>query len=423
MIVIASASEAIQCERKLQIRPRACPAPHGAGRRHHTFLHIDLDAFFASVEQVKNPRLKGKPVIVGGRNSRRGVVAAASYEAKRFGIETGMPWPQAKQKCPQAIFLPADFDAYADFSQQVQKILEKMAPVVAPASIDEATIDLVDCERIYGTSRQAAEKMHQAIYQKTGLRSSIGIAASQSVAKIASKMAKPAGMMEVPSGEEANFLSALPVEAMPGIGSKIGERLRGMGILTLGELAKLPPALLRASFGVYGPFLRAKARGEDTWELEVTEVVKSIGKQKTLEKDVVDLALVQKELFELVELVGKKLRKENLYARGIAVHIRYSDFTAEGTSKTLNDPTCFDRILFRYASELISPLVKGKPIRLVGFTAQNLVPKEPQLDLFRTPKAARWERFYKGVDRVRDRFGNTAAVIASPAIGGTKQSS
>lgn len=193
---------------------------------------------------------------------------------------------------------------------------------------------------------------------------------------------------------------------MPGIGSKIGERLRGMGILTLGELAKLSPALLRASFGVYGPFLLAKARGEDTWELEVTEVVKSIGKQKTLEKDITDGEIIRRELFELVELVGKKLREGNLYARGIAVHLRYSDFSGESSSKILKDPTHFDRILFRYASELMKPMVNGREIRLVGFTAQNLSAREPQLDLFRSLKSERWERFYRSVDEIRNRFAN-----------------
>ncbi|MBI4125248.1 MAG: hypothetical protein HY466_04885, partial [Deltaproteobacteria bacterium] len=142
-----------QCEKKLQIRPRACAVP-GSGR--HTFLHIDLDSFFASVEQVKNPRLKGRPVIVGGRNSRRGVVAAASYEAKRFGVTNGMPWPQAQQKCPQAVFLPADFEAYAEFSAKVQTILKKMAPVVAQASVDESFLDVSDCARLYQTPRGAA---------------------------------------------------------------------------------------------------------------------------------------------------------------------------------------------------------------------------------------------------------------------------
>lgn len=393
----------LHCERKLQIRPRACTT---AGPGRHVFLHIDLDSFFASVEQVKNPKLKGKPVIVGGRNSRRGVVAAASYEAKRFGVTNGMPWPQAKQKCPNAVFLPADFDAYADYSERVRKVLEKMAPVVAPASVDEAYVDLAGCERIYGTPRGAAEKIHQTVFKKTGLRTSIGIAGSQSVAKIASKMAKPAGMMEVTSGEEAKFLAPLPVETMPGIGSALGERLRAMGVVTLGQLALLSPALLRASFGIYGPYLSAKARGEDTWELEITEIIKSIGKQRTLEKNITTLEEALRELWPLVELVGKKLREENLYARTVHVQVRYADFSGEAASKALRDPANFDRVLFAFAKELIEPLVGGAPIRLIGFTAQNLVPQPKQLDLFRTPSSARWERFYRGLDGVRKKWGD-----------------
>lgn len=399
-----------QCEKKLQIRPRAVAGAFKEGR---TFFHVDLDSFFASVEQIKKPSLKGKPVIVGGRNSRRGVVAAASYEAKRFGITTGMPWQQARQKCPQAIFLPADFEAYADFSEKVQKILGKMAPVVAQASVDESYLDLTGCERIYGTFRNAADKIHTIVAKETGLNISIGIAASQSVAKMASRLAKPSGMMEIPSGSEQKFLAPLPVEAMPGIGSQIGERLRGLGVLTLGQLARIPADLLQASFGVYGPFLKTKARGEDAWELEVTEVIKSIGKQKTFEKDLSDWKSIRQELFQLIEKVGSKLREENLYARSIHVQVRYCDFLSDGRSKRLKDAVHFDRILFRHAEALLWPLiadpqtplqVSRKPVRLVGFSAGELIQKPPQLDLFRSAKSERWERFYTNLDHLRQRF-------------------
>ena len=368
----------------------------------HLFLHVDLDAFFASVEQIKNPKMKGKPVVVGGRSSKRGVAVAASYEAKRCGVTTGMPWMQAKQKCPNAIFLPADFSAYADYSRRVQNILEKMVPVVAQASIDEAYLDLIDCNHLYKTPRQAAEKIYGAIKKETGLNVSIGIASSQSVAKMASKLAKPCGMMEVPKGAEVFFLSPLPVETMPGIGPQIGNRLRRMGIFTLGQLAEMSPQILRASFGVYGPYLRAKARGEDTWKLEVTEVVKSLGKEKTLEKNTKDESLLEKELLVLTAEVGHGLRAQNLYARSVAVKVRYADFTSESASKQFADATCFDRILFEVARNLLKPLIEGKQfIRLIGISAQNLVTKTPQMDLFNSQTNERWERFYKSVDCVR----------------------
>lgn len=388
-----------QCDTKLRIRPRLL-AWSRPGKR--IFFHVDLDAFFASVEQLKNPRLRGKPVIVGGRNSRRGVVAAASYEAKRFGVETGMPWPEARRKCPRAVFLPADFDAYADYSEKVRRLLEKAAPVVAVASVDEAFLDLTGCERLYGTPRMAAEKIHREILEKVGLSVSIGIAGSQAVAKMASKMAKPRGMMEVPAGAEVKFLFPLPVTAMPGIGDKIGGRLREMGILTLGQLARMPDDILRASFGVYGPYLKAKAKGEDGWALEVTEIVRSVGKQKTLERDITDWEEIRRELLQLVEGVGRSLREKKLRAGRVAVHLRFHDFTSAGTSETLKDPASFDRVLFRRAEGLLKPLVAGeKPVRLVGFTAENLCGEERQLDLFRTPKALRWERFYAALDTVR----------------------
>lgn len=398
-----------QCDTKLQIRPRF---NSGLPKKGHTFFHVDLDSFFASVEQIKDTTLRGKPVIVGGRNSRRGVVAAASYEAKRYGVATGMSWQEAKRKCSHAIFLPADFEAYADYSEKVQKILKKMAPVVAQASVDESYLDLTGCERIYGTHRRAAEKIHHAVRNQTGLSLSIGISSSQSVAKMASTLSKPCGMMEVPVGAETKFLSPLPVQMMPGIGSRIGERLQGMGVMTLGQLSAMPSDLLRTSFGIYGPYLKAKARGEDGWELEVTEVMKSIGKQKTLEYDVSNWAVLRQELFHLIEVVGRKLREEDFYARCITVHVRYADFTGDGTSKTLQDPTYFDRILFRFAEALMKPMVEGKkPIRLVGFSTSELIQKEAQLDLFRTPKSHRWERFYRGLDKIRNQFGEKAGQI------------
>jgi len=398
-----------QTERKLKLKPRATNV---APKNTKTFLHVDLDAFFASVEQIKDKKLRGKPLIVGGRNSRRGVVASASYEAKRFGVKTGMPWQQAKRLCPEAICVPADFEAYSYYSDKVQAILGKMAPVVAQASVDESYLDMTGCERIYGTAIQAAEKIHKTVRRKTGLNLSIGVAGSLSVAKMASAMAKPCGLLAIPKGAERLFLYSLPVQAMPGIGPKIGSHLKGMGIQTLGQLARMPPDLLRTSFGVYGPYLRAKARGEDTWDLEVTEVIKSIGKQRTFENDISDWNSIQQELFELIELVGKKLREKDFHARAIHVQVRYFDFTSEGTSITLRDPSCFDRVLFNYASKLMEPLVEGKkPVRLIGFCAKELVQRNPQLDLFRTPKAARWDRFYSGVDSVRKRFGLDALKI------------
>ncbi len=385
-----------------------------------TFLHVDLDAFFASVEQIKNPRLRGRPVIVGGHSSQRGVVTAASYEAKRLGVTTGMPWMQAKAKCPQAVFLPADFDSYTSYSRLVRNILEKLAPVVAPASVDECYLDLTGCERLYGSVWDAANRVREEILRRTGLSVSVGIGASHSVAKMASKLAKPAGILFIPAGSEQKFLSHFPVEAMPGIGPHLGEALCGMGILTLGQLAALPASLLQQKFGAYGPLLLAKARGEDRWALEITEVVKSIGKQKTLEEDTSDLSLLRQELWGLVEIVGQELRRKHFCARTIRVQVRYADFSGDATSITLKDPTAFDRTLFRYAEELLLslrgvlttkqsrdcfPSLAVTKIRLIGFTAAELVSRPSQFDLFRHPKQQRWEKFYGSLDWLREKFG------------------
>lgn len=392
-----------QCEKKWQIRPKSVENHLGQGR---TFFHCDLDAFFAAVEQIKNPNLRGKPVIVGGRSVRRGVVTAASYEAKRCGVDAGMTWSHAKQLCPEAICLSADFESYSMYSDWVRKILEKMAPVVAPASVDEAYLDMTGCEKMYGTFLGAAEKIRSEIFKRTGLSASIGIASTHSIAKLASKMAKPAGILEVPVGSETSFLSPLPIEAMPGIGSKLGEALQSMGIETLGQLARLEPKLLQDRFGVYGTFLIAKARGHDNGELEITEIVKSIGKEMTLERNTTDPKFLQARLFELVEMVGRRLREEKLFTQVVRVKIRTHDFAPESASKTLRDPTDFDRVLFQTATDLLKPLlVAKKPVRLIGFTAADLTATTPQLDLFRYPKSHRWARFYSSVDQVRKKFG------------------
>ena len=429
-----------QCDQKRILRPTRMN--HGGKGR--TFLHVDLDAFFASVEQIKNPKLKGKPVVVGGRSSKRGVVTAASYEAKRRGIKTGMPWQQARACCPEAIFLPADFDAYAIYSRLVRKILEKMSPVVAPASIDECYLDLTGCEKIYGSLWNAADKIRQEILERTGLSSSIGMGASHSVAKIASKFAKPAGILEVPAGSEGAFLAPLLVEQMPGIGPRLGDRLRNLGVATLGQLARLPAGILKRQFGVYGPFLLAKARGVDDWELEISEEVKSIGKERTFENDISDPKELRKELWELVEMVGRELRQKKLCTRSVRVKVRYADFSEESKSITLKETTNLDRVLFQCAEELLLQLleknsvifpfalskVEGhlsvgastshcvasserteRPLRLLGFCAAELGAPSPQADLFHSQKSNRWDRLHTSIDWLREKFGVGAILI------------
>ena len=269
-----------------------------------------------------------------------------------------------------------------------------MAPVVAPASVDESVLDMTGCEKIYGTFFSAAEKIRSEIFKRTGLSASIGISSTHSVAKLAATLAKPAGILEVPAGSEGAFLSPLPIDTLPGIGPRLGESIRKMGIETLGQLAKIDPAILEKKFGVYGFFLVAKARGEDNWDLEVTEKIKSIGKEETFEHDLVSLKEMRNHLWELVEKVGRKLREEKLFARTVRVKIRYSNFQTEMASKVLRDPTDFDRVLFRFADSLFQQLIETeRPVRLIGFAAGDLTAQPPQLDLWRTATSHRWERF------------------------------
>ncbi|MBI2358542.1 MAG: DNA polymerase IV [Deltaproteobacteria bacterium] len=356
------------------------------------FLHVDMDAFFASVEQVMNPALKGKPVIVGGRNGR-GVVTAASYEARKYGVHSAMPGFQAKKLCPHGIFLPNRRQVYSEFSDRVFAILEQYSPQVHALSIDEGVVDLTGTERLFGPPAKTARRILARIEKDLGLSASGGLSTSRVVAKIAATLAKPHGFIFVPPGSERAFLSPLPVESIPGIGPRTQKQLYQRGIKTVAALLRQP--------GLRDRYLDLEEPGSGTRNHD-----HSIGHETTLDAPLRDREKMEEVLWELVEEVGRRLRRAGCRARCITLKIRYRDFQTVTRSRTLSSPTCFDREIFAVARELLEKNVLAETaVRLLGVSASALVMAGWQDSMFEIEKRRSWERLYQGIDRLRDKYG------------------
>ncbi len=365
------------------------------------FLHVDMDAFFASVELALNPALQGKPVIVGGR-SGRGVVTSASYEARRYGVHSAMPGYQAKKLCPHGIFLPNRHDLYREFSERVFAILEQYSPEVHPISIDEALVDLTGTEKLFGPPLKVADDILRSIKKELGLPASGGLSGNAVVAKIAATRAKPHGLVYVPPGSEQSFLSPLPVEVIPGIGPKTQKDLSARGIKTVAELLRHPD-------------LTARFLGLEEDKSERRSHDPSIGNETTLEKPVHERGEMEEVLWELAEEVGRRLRHEGRHARCISLKIRYTDFKTLTRSRTLPTPTCYDREIFSVASDLLKRnLAAGRAVRLLGVSASSLLTSGWQESLFEIDKRRSWESLYRGIDRLRQKYGEDSVGMATP---------
>ncbi|MEJ2740208.1 MAG: DNA polymerase IV, partial [Dehalococcoidia bacterium] len=288
-------------------------------------FHIDLDAFFVSVEQDYAPELRGRPVIVGGQPDRRGVVAAASYEARAFGIRSAMPLSRAYRLCPQAIFLQGNYSRYREASEKFMSILSEFSPVIEPAGLDEAYIDITGCD-MYGPPRKMALTLKKRVREELHLIASIGIASCKIVAKIASDLEKPDGLVEVPAGKEKEFLAPLPVERLPGVGKKTGQVMKDAGILTIGQLAALPEVWVKARLGAAGIMLHRYANGIDNRKVEAPGEAKSISRETTLAEDTHDVQALISILRYLCEKVGATLRQREKRAGSISLKLRYDDF-------------------------------------------------------------------------------------------------
>jgi len=372
-------------------------------------FHVDLDAFFVSVERTLNPNLMKKPVIVGGDPRRHGVVASASYEARPFGIHAGMPLSKAHRLCPQAIFLQADFSHYRESSQRFMEILADFSPHIEPLSIDEAYLDVSGYEEPFGSSQKLALVVKKRIYEELKLTASIGIATCKVVAKIASALCKPNGLLEVAPGEERHFLTPLPLAKLPGVGKKTEQVLREMGIATVGQLAALPLDTIKKRFGKFGTVIHGYANGIDDREVEAPGETKSISKQTTFAKDNSDHHYLEASLHHLCDQVSTELRYLDKQAKCVTLKLRYADFKTITRQVTLKEANDVSHVIFATALQLLCKTLaqKEKAIRLIGIKLSSLSGKEKQLYMFDT-KIEKWRHLDKAIDQIRRKYGSSS---------------
>lgn len=371
-----------------------------------TKLHVDLDAFFAAVEQRDRPELRGKPVVVGvGGRSDRGVVSAASYEARRYGIHSAMPLRTAAALCRDAIFVPVDGHKYGQVSRQVMEILRRYTPAVEPVSIDEAFLDVSGSEALHGTPVAIAHAIRDSIRGEIGLTASVGVATTKLVAKVASDLEKPDGLVVVAAGTEAEFLAPLPISRLWGVGQKTASSLAEFDVRTIGDLAALPDDLLARRFGKQGPVLRDRARGIDPSPVSASESARSVSHEHTFDVDTSDSEALERTLLALSEGVASRLRAGGVKARTIAVKVRDSSFTTVSRQRTLQEPTDQTEAVFAAALDLATPQMKGIRVRLLGVAASHLGDGE-QTSLFADDERRR--RATEAADAIRKRYGSKA---------------
>jgi DNA polymerase-4 len=374
-------------------------------------IHLDMDAFYASVEILDQPELRGRPVVVGG-TSDRSVVSAASYEARKYGIHSAMPLVRARQLCPSGVFLPVRMGRYREISDRIMAIFARFTPLVEPISLDEAFLDVTGSSRLFGSGVEIAAAIKQLIKDETGLTGSAGVASSKLLAKIASDLNKPDGLTIVEPGREREFLTPLPIGKLWGVGQATLKELALLGVATIGDLAGLPPEILTARFGKSGSYLHRAARGIDDRPVVPEHDTKSVGHEDTYETDLLEPARLRRELLSLATRVGARLRRYSLRGRTISLKVKFHDFKLVSRSSTLVEATDDDLAIFRQACELLRQTEAGKhPVRLLGISLSNLsrsgAPR--QADLFGTSrKKARREKLNRAVDDVTRKFGRRA---------------
>jgi DNA polymerase-4 len=376
-----------------------------------TILHVDLDAFFAAVEQRDRPELRGRPVVVGGGGpTDRGVVSAASYEARRYGVRSAMPLRHAARLCPDAVFLPVDGARYQRVSREVMAILRRFTPLVEPVSIDEAFLDVTGSRALFGDGATIGRRIKGTVVDELRLTVSVGVATTKLVAKIGSDLRKPDGLVVVPPGEEATFLAPLPIERLWGVGPQTAAALREYGVVTIGDLATIPGEVLVSRFGKYGASLRDRAQGIDDAPVENAESAKSIGHEHTFDVDTSDRETIERTLLAMADGVAGRLRASGTRAGTIAVKIRDSSFRTITRQRTLDEPTDLTEPIWRVALDLARPELRGIRVRLLGVTASHLGQAD-QLPLFASADERR-RQAVRAADEVRSRFGERAITRA-----------
>ena len=372
-----------------------------------TIIHVDMDAFYASVEQRDRPELRGRPVIVGADPRGRGVVAASSYEARRFGVHSAMPIGRAARLCPDGVFLPVDMEKYAGVSRQIMAVLAGFTPLLEPLSIDEAFLDVTQTRALFGDGEEQARRIKSRIRTAVGLAASVGVASNKFIAKVASDLEKPDGLVVVAPGGEADFLAPLPVSRLWGAGRVTTADLASMGIRTIGQLAAIPPSHLHSRFGRGGALLSALAHGVDERAVEPFAPPKSMGAEETFERDHRDGERLRATLRGQAERVARELRAQGYAGRTVTLKLRFADFSTITRSHT-GDPTQDGLTVYREASALLDRVVLRQPVRLIGLSVSGLGPAgEGQLALL-GPDAVRRERLSRALDRLVERFGEAS---------------
>jgi DNA polymerase IV len=376
-----------------------------------TILHVDLDAFFASVEQRDHPELRGRPVIVGGGGpGDRGVVSAASYEARRFGVHSAMSLREAGRRCPDGVFVPVDGRRYQAASRDVMAVLRRFTPLVEPISIDEAFLDVTASADLFGDGPTIARRIKDEVQADVGLTVSVGVATTKLVAKIASDLRKPDGLVVVASGEEAAFLAPLAIGRLWGVGERTAAALADFGVRTIGDLADLPPDVVVRRFGKHGASLVERARGIDPDPVHDGDPAKSVSHEHTFDVDTTDREAIERTLLAMADGVAGRLRSAGVKAGTIAVKIRDSSFRTITRQRTLAEPTDMTEPIYRTALELARPELRGIRVRLLGVAASNLGARE-QLSMFSTDDPKR-RRAIEAADAVRRRYGDDAMTRA-----------
>ncbi len=392
-----------------------------------TIFHVDMDAFFVSVEELFDPSLKGKAVVVGGQRHERGVVSAASYEARKFGVHSAMPLRTAAKLCPHAIFVDGHSGRYREASEGVYRVLTSFSPMVEMASIDEAYLDMTGTERLHGPPLRAAHALHQRMKSETELNCSIGIGTSRLVAKVASAKAKPHGILWAIPGCEARLLAPLDVRDIPGVGKVTEQSLHALGIHRVGDLSRFDESFLQERLGKWGLALAGKARGEDAggWfdsEVGADSDPKSISHEHTYNEDTADPERLESTLMRLSEMVGRRLREHRLYARTIQLKLRDKDFKTITRAHSLADATQLDTEIFEQVRALFyKNWRKGVKIRLLGVQTSSFEAEPAQGDLIEGGRRQRWQQALSAADRLRDRFGESSVTLATGLKGGFRE--
>lgn len=387
-------------------------------------LHCDLDAFYASVEQRDHPEYRGKPVIVGGLPHERGVVSAASYEARAFGVRSAMPLRVAGRLCPDGIYVRGDATKYEEASDQVMALFAERTPLVQPISLDEAFLDVTASAHLFGGALAIARELKGAVRSRLGLVLSVGVATNKLCAKIASDLRKPDGLVVVEPGTEAAFLAPLPLERLWGVGPRTREALEDLGLRTIGDLAATDAAMLESRLGAHGAAIAERARGIDDDPVVPEEAPKSVGHEHTFDSDTLDHALIEATLLRLAEGVGRRLRSGGLLGRTVMLKLRVAPFETRTRQRTFAAATDDDVAIFRASRSLLRAALdedrehgRLSPVRLVGVSVHGLVAGQ-QLGLFEGARAA---RLNAALDAVRSRFGEEALDRASAREGASER--